>query len=154
MRRRRWWQLILILYVLFIYSNSMKPAAVSSLESGGVLQFLQLLFYKSGINAGWITEHLIRKTAHAAEYTVLGMLLLKNARLLSWETPVKRLALVTAGIFIPFVDETIQLFTEGRSGQISDVWLDMSGVCAGVLLGAALSCLLRRRAEKKKGRTS
>jgi len=72
MRRRRWWQLILILYVLFIYSNSMKPAAVSSLESGGVLQFLQLLFYKSGINAGWITEHLIRKTAHAAEYTVLG----------------------------------------------------------------------------------
>lgn len=37
-------------------------------------------------------------------------------------------------MLIPFVDETIQLFTEGRSGQISDVWLDMSGVLFGTCL--------------------
>lgn len=142
----------MVLYVLFIYSNSMKPAVISSQESGGVLQFLLLLFYKAGISAGWLTEHLIRKTAHFAEYTVLGLLLWKNAGLLPWRTASRRFAIVTAGFFIPFADETIQLFTEGRSGQISDVWLDMSGVCAGVLLGVCLGCVIRRRAEKKKGK--
>ena len=39
-----------------------------------------------------------------------------------------------AAFMIPFVDETLQLFTEGRSGQISDVWLDMCGVAAGLCI--------------------
>ena len=34
---------------------------------------------------------------------------------------------------IPFVDETIQLFVEGRSGQVSDVWLDLAGALCGLL---------------------
>ena len=40
---------------------------------------------------------------------------------------------------VPFVDETIQLFVSGRSGQISDVWLDFCGVMCGLLLAAALA---------------
>ena len=36
-------------------------------------------------------------------------------------------------LLVPFVDETIQLFVPGRSGQISDVWLDMAGGAAGFL---------------------
>ena len=42
-----------------------------------------------------------------------------------------------------FVDETLQLFTEGRSGQISDVWLDMAGAAAGTLCALAAAGLLR-----------
>ena len=37
---------------------------------------------------------------------------------------------------VPFLDETIQLFTEGRSGQISDVWLDMAGIVTGIMVTA------------------
>ena len=45
------------------------------------------------------------------------------------------------GMAIPFTDETIQLFVEGRSGQIGDVWLDMSGVLAGFLIVKLISGL-------------
>ena len=48
---------------------------------------------------------------------------MENQRWLLWQ--------LWLGTVIPLMDETIQLFTEGRSGQISDVWLDMSGVLAG-----------------------
>lgn len=37
-----------------------------------------------------------------------------------------------------------QLFTEGRSGQISDVWLDMSGVLFGTCLTVGFGCFLTR----------
>lgn len=43
---------------------------------------------------------------------------------------------MTAVLFMPFVDETIQLFVEGRSGQISDVWLDMAGIVTGIMVTA------------------
>ena len=51
--------------------------------------------------------------------------------------------------FIPFVDETLQLFTEGRSGQISDVWLDMSGAVTGTILYACICFLISGKAEKR-----
>ena len=36
-------------------------------------------------------------------------------------------------------DETIQMFSDGRSSQLTDVWLDLSGAMAGILVG--LFCL-------------
>lgn len=33
------WHIVLILYILFIYSNSMRPAVQSSAESGRILRF-------------------------------------------------------------------------------------------------------------------
>jgi len=46
------------------------------------------------------------------------------------------------------VDETIQLFVAGRSGQISDVWLDMSGAAAGMAITVGALCCLRRKKER------
>ena len=40
---------------------------------------------------------------------------------------------------VPFVDETIQLFVDGRSGQVDDVWLDLCGVVCGLVLTTALA---------------
>ena len=49
---------------------------------------------------------------------------------------------------VSLLDETIQLFTEGRSGQISDVWLDMAGALTGtVLYLAARRIYLRIKKE-------
>ena len=69
------WHIVLILYILFIYSNSMRPAVQSSAESGRVLRFLQKLAAESGVAVPWLTEHIVRKCAHFIEYTGLGMLL-------------------------------------------------------------------------------
>ena len=49
---------------------------------------------------------------------------------------------------VPFVDETIQLFVAGRSGQISDVWLGMSGAAAGMAITVGALCCLRRKKER------
>ena len=41
------WHIVLILYILFIYSNSMRPAVQSSADSGRILRFLQKLAAES-----------------------------------------------------------------------------------------------------------
>ena len=45
---------------------------------------------------------------------------------------------------VPLIDETLQLFTPGRSGQISDVWLDMGGAAAGTVFFFLAAAALRR----------
>ncbi|MCI7262707.1 MAG: VanZ family protein [Otoolea sp.] len=135
MRKQRWmWRLLLSLYICFLFSNSLTPAVQSSEASGRALQLIHQLLSVVGVQALWLTEHVLRKCAHFAEYTVLGLVLSQNVRLLSCPFSAKVLLHILFGFLIPFVDETLQLFTEGRSGQISDVWLDGCGVWTGTLV--------------------
>ena len=66
----------------------------------------------------WMNDYVIRKVAHFTEYAVL------------------------AGLLVALTDETIQLFAPGRSGQISDVWLDFAGFA---LLQLALRLVIRKK---------
>jgi len=92
-------------------------------------------------------DRLVRKTAHAVEYAVLG--------LLTAGAFIGRRTSIRAGILVPWciasayaaTDEIHQLFVPGRSGQVSDVLLDSSGVLAGLLVLAAVRLLRRRRRE-------
>ena len=68
----------------------------------------------------------LRKTAHAAEFAVLGLLL---ARAIGRELP----ALVL-GIGYAATDELHQAFVPGRLASPWDVLLDSVGVACGVLL--------------------
>ena len=137
--------ILLIVYVCVIYGHSLTPADLSSQESGFVLRVCRGVLAGLGLESAWLTEHMVRKTAHFVEYAGLGVLLAVNFR--PWRGPAPggfwprvRGALELA-LAVPLVDETIQLFVEGRSGQISDVWLDLAGALCG--LGAA--CLLGLR---------
>ena len=56
----------------------------------------------------------------------------------------------TAAFCLPFIDETIQLFVEGRSGQISDVWLDMAGIYMGIMITGWLVKIVRTALEKNR----
>lgn len=147
MKKKYIWTAVTVLYVLFVFSNSMKPAVVSSADSGKVLKLAREFLASSGISFQWLTEHMIRKTGHFSEYALLGVLL--SGCILSYGIAGERrwLLHLTAGYMVPFMDETIQLFVKGRSGQISDVWLDCSGVAFGTLL-AAVIMLTRKRLEK------
>ena len=138
MKKRLIWTVAAALYILFIYSNSLKTADLSSADSGHVLDVLKNLFLSAGIESRWLTEHLIRKAGHFSEYTLLGMILYQCVK--SYEFRMERRLFIhgAAGFLIPFIDETIQLFVAGRSGQISDVWLDCSGVAAGTVIAALL----------------
>ena len=91
-------------------------------------------------------DHPVRKTAHAAEYAVLGFLTAGTIFGFSnvGSYPQKILVAWLIATFYAATDEVHQLFVPGRSGQISDVCLDS----VGVLLGVAIFALLTNRKEK------
>ena len=103
------------------------------------------------MDAWWLTEHLVRKAAHFTEYAGLGFLLAMNTG--AGIVPVFSLTRIakanfTAAFCLPFIDETIQLFVEGRSGQISDVWLDMAGIYMGIMITGWLVKIVQAVLEK------
>lgn len=149
MKKRFIWIAVVALYVLFIFSNSMKPAELSSEDSGAVLRLVHQVLAWIGADKSVITEHMIRKTAHFSEYTLLGILLFQCLKLCLKQLDKRIFFQIIIGFMVSFVDETIQLFVEGRSGQISDVWLDCFGVVCGTLLSAAL-IRIAGKAEKRK----
>lgn len=149
MKRKVIWHLILAAYVMFIFSNSLTPAVQSSAESGFVLRLVHQAINSVGLTAAWLTEHIIRKCAHFGEYTILGILLFQSMKQLSCNEALRRQIHTLLVFFIPFVDETFQLFTEGRSGQISDVWLDMSGALAGTIIYICIYFLVSGKTEKR-----
>lgn len=151
-KKKMIWHVLLFAYILFIFSNSLTPADESSAESGFVLRLVHQAINAVGLSAPWLTEHIIRKCAHFGEYTVLGILIFKSMRNLDICAAVRRQLHMLLIFFVPFVDETLQLFTEGRSGQISDVWLDMSGVIAGTILYTCICLLVTGKAERGRHR--
>lgn len=132
--------LALIGCIAFIFSNSMKIASVSSVSSGRVLQLLQALLRRLGMPglAQRLTMHIVRKMAHFCEYTLEGFLLMLCMRVYS-RRPLRHITVpMLAGVLTALTDETIQLFSQGRSSQVTDVWLDSAGVLAGILAALLL----------------
>ena len=137
--------LALIGCIAFIFSNSMKIASVSSVSSGRVLQLLQAVLRRLGMPglAQRLTMHLVRKLAHFCEYLLEGFLLMLCMRVYS-RHPLRHITVpMLAGVLTALTDETIQLFSEGRSSQVTDVWLDSAGVLAGILIALVFMVLCR-----------
>ena len=126
--------------IWFIFSNSMAVADVSSVSSGRVLQLLQAVLRRLGhpALAQRLTMHIVRKMAHFCEYTLEGFLLMLCMRVYS-RRPLRHITVpMLAGGLTALTDETIQLFSQGRSSQVTDVWLDSAGVLAGILAALLL----------------
>ena len=109
----------------------MKPVLAAWLP---VVAWAAIIFALSSIPdlgtglGGW--DLALRKLAHAAEYAVLGALLLRAVRR---EAPAAAL-----GIAYALTDEIHQAFVPGRQGRPLDVLIDAAGVLLGVyVLGRA-----------------
>lgn len=144
------WVAAFCLMVCFIWGNSLEPASTSGALSGSVLAFLQNGLAGLGLPCEWLTEHIVRKCAHFSEYMALGLIGMQAFSPHRGARCSAAVALTaTLLVAVPSCDETIQLFVDGRSGQVSDVLLDCCGAATGValtLLGRAL--LARHRAKK------
>jgi VanZ family protein len=131
--------------IWFIFSNSRQIADVSEGRSQEALTAVQAVFNRVGMTgiANSLTDHIIRKLGHFCEYMLEGFWLMLCLRVytrhfvkhISWP--------ILGGLLTALCDETIQLFTAGRSGQVSDVWIDFSGVMAGLFVGFLIRCLFR-----------
>lgn len=139
---RRIFTAITILFVLFIFHNSIFPGPQSSAQSQYVMNLLNhmLAALRSPIT---LSERFVRKAGHFTEYFVLGILVLITVR--SHRKPVRESAF--AGMFflllVPVIDEFIQLFTPQRGSSVLDVLLDFCGGMTGMVL-CWLICRLRR----------
>ena len=130
----------LIACIVFIFSNSMQIGDVSESASGRVLLLMKKVFTRLGMPgvANRLTDHIVRKLAHFCEYTLEGFLLMLCMRVYS-RHPLRHITVpMLGGVLTALTDETIQLFSEGRSSQVTDVWLDSAGVLAGILVAIVL----------------
>ena len=133
----------LIACIVFIFSNSMQIADVSSVASGRALTLMRKVFTRLGMPgiASRLTDHIVRKMAHFCEYTLEGFLLMLCMRVYTrnyiWHISVPLLG----GVLTALADETIQIYSPGRSSQVTDVWLDSAGVLAGILAALVLMAL-------------
>ncbi len=128
----------------FIFINSALPADVSSQESGSITELINSLLSRVGIGLA-LSEHLVRKFAHFIEYFVLGTLLFYTVRSFNLRRTKSVFVVPLIGFLVASVDETIQLFSFGRSAQVSDVLLDFIGVFSAVILFSITSYLLTKK---------
>ena len=140
-KSKRFWQIAvavgIVLWTAFIWSQSLQSAEDSSADSGRIARLLMGLF-------GWDTQpqwltYAIRKTAHFAEFAVLGVLWAAGQRTYG------RRFLWLWGLPTGAVDECLQFFAPGRAPMATDVAID----AAGYLCGAALLLLLWRNRKEK-----
>ena len=123
-----------LLWVLFIFSFSLQNAQNSSLTSSGITQIVYDMF-KGIFTSSTLTLNdfsvFVRKSAHVFNFTVLMILVLRVTfnNLKYWKIGSWLFCLLIASL-----DETIQLFVPGRSGQLSDVAIDMTGATLILIL--------------------
>ena len=115
----------LIACIWFIFSNSMAVATVSTDSSGRVLAWMRIILRRLG-------------QPGLAEHLTMHIVLMLCMRVYS-RHPLRHITVpMLGGVLTALTDETIQLFSEGRSSQVTDVWLDSAGVLAGILVAIVL----------------
>lgn len=135
----------LIACIWFIFSNSMAVATVSTGSSGRVLAWMRIILRRLGQPglAEHLTMHIVRKLAHFCEYTLEGFLLMLCMRVYT-RRYVRHISVpMLGGVLTAMADETIQIYSPGRSSQVTDVWLDSAGVLAGILIALVFMVLCR-----------
>lgn len=133
--------LFALLWMGLIFWFSARTGVESSAQSGGIVDTIIRLFFSSIYEASpakqdaliHILTLLIRKGCHAAEYCVLGLLLLGTQ---SWKYPLKRTALTAWILTVCYAitDEIHQYFVPERACMVRDVLIDSTGAAVGILI--------------------
>lgn len=131
---------LLVAVIGFIWGNSLLDANRSGSLSGWFTSLSRTLFPSLSLH---MSEGVVRKIAHAVEFCILGVLIttvlyVKLRKALSLT--------LLSGLSVALIDETIQLFSSGRSAMIQDIWLDF----AGFILGFLIVFVIHRLSGRKK----
>lgn len=126
--------------VYFIFKNSLEVGAVSSAHSAEFTRMLNGFLGKLGVPT--LSQALVRKLAHFAEYAASGLWFTLCLRVYTKHT-IRHISWpLLLGLLIANADEMLQSFVSGRSSSVLDVWIDFSGVCTGVLTALLILGLL------------
>ena len=93
-------------------------------------------------------EGIVRKIAHFSIYTLVGILIMafmSTYKLLLW----KKLGIsIMGGLIYAISDEYHQSFIPGRSAEVRDVLIDLSGVIFGIIIVLVIILLYKALGEK------
>ena len=113
-----------------IWVNSLLPGNLSSSQSGLIVNLIYPIF-KNFISLNTFSV-IIRKLAHFTQFMILAIVFVNYYKSINKN----KFYLITLihGLMVAIIDESIQLFVPGRSGLITDVLIDFSGVITGLLI--------------------
>ena len=80
------------------------------------------------------TEKIIRKIAHFSIYALVGFLLTGLVSTFKLKEKNRILISLILGVLYATSDEIHQLFSPGRSAQITDVYIDTLGILVGIFV--------------------
>ena len=137
---------LLILNLAVIWGNSLLPAEISGAISGFLAQLLGRLqgMSQSEATAG---DGLLRKMAHFTEFACLGLLLARRFVLTGHDKAEIICRTLLGGFVAACVDETIQIFVSGRASSLIDVWIDVCGAAAGLMILLIVRKIVKNRKQ-------
>lgn len=127
---------VIVATILFIWSNSFRNSSSSMNSSNSIKAMILSIFEYFGFDIrDTFFIHFIRKFGHFTEYFVLGFELIIFRNVYYRDNKVAVLNCFYIGAFSAFLDETIQLIPSlGRSAEVTDVWIDISGILLAFLI--------------------
>ena len=142
---------LLCLWLIFIFGNSLRTGDASNEQSIQTLHSLEDFFALFQISV--LLEHgLLRQMAHFAEFFLLGALTVWGVLLFRKEQRIYLLFGVLFCIGASVIDETIQYFVPGRAMSFVDMTLDtLGGICG--FFGTLLFWKLFLHIQQKRKRT-
>lgn len=145
--------ILCVLMIGTIFFNSALDAAESTDMSNPFVDGINR-FLKSVHIDFTVTDKMVRKTAHFAEYAALGLLLSITVYLYVSKRKEAFLMALPLGCAVSVCDEVIQLFPKGRSCEIKDMIIDCAGILTAMLVTQLIFFLIERHKGKKEGKKS
>ncbi len=150
---------VALLIMALIFSMSAQDATESSQTSGGMIAAIVKLFNKDFLKMSLEEQEeyiggfqfFVRKIAHFGIYFLLGSALSLSAQTYVKVGAIKRTAVAAAiGVLYAVTDEIHQLFVDGRSCELRDVFIDSTGVFLGCICIVWLWVIVRKISKKNK----
>lgn len=139
--------ILVVLWMAFIFSRSLKAADESNEESGRIVSITSEAMEKitsMPVVQTATMSHKIRKTAHFMEYALLGFISCAAFALWLGKKYHSTLCSLVFSFITACTDELLQTFTEGRSGSLRDVLIDIAGALTGILIITLLFIIIKK----------
>ncbi len=142
--------ILIILTLVFIWSNSAENAEISSGRSFGISAFIKSILDPHDKIPLETFQKVIRKLAHFSEFALLGSesyflsLLFTKGKITFKSVFITWFSCSTAAV----IDEIIQIFSPGRACRVTDVLIDASGVLCGILFISLIFFAVQRNKRK------
>lgn len=146
--------LLTIAWMGLIFYFSSQPGSVSSVQSSQFEGILSEIVPTTKQFFGFIKDYglsifSIRKLAHMFLYFILAILSYMSIYLLKGDYVLAVKSSMLIAILYASLDEIHQLYIEGRSGLLTDVWVDSIGVFMGIIVVSIVKIYKKKCKNKK-----